>query len=140
MNNQHLQQNQFDQDYYNILVLSIYFYLKHNNYNQTADQLFNESNLAEIFNFPNNSIDNDRTNEEEKLKKKLINSFYYNSYFKANGSFDLLSYFWADFWNIFASKIKGPRPLVSPIDKYLLQEQGKMKLTYNVDMYYQPNK
>lgn len=124
-----------DKDYYNCLLLSLYFYLKHNKYNKTADALFNEGNLPSIFDFPNNNPINEKQINEEKLKKAYINSFYYNSFFQPTDSFDLISSFWTQFWNIFVLKIKGSRPFASPIESYL-NKQGKLKLTYNKDMYH----
>ena len=58
---------------YNYLVLSIYFYLKHNNYNLTAEKLFNEANLKGIFTFPQEV--NEGTSLYEKLIKNLFNIF-----------------------------------------------------------------
>ena len=55
---------------YNYLLLSIYFYLKHNNYNSTADILFSEGNLENIFKFPQDI--KEISNESDKLLKNFI--------------------------------------------------------------------
>lgn len=116
-----------ENEFYNYLLLSIYFYLKHNNYNLTAENLFNEGNLGSVFKFPQEVQEG--TNENEILQKKFIQHFYYNSFFKSQDSFDLVSDFWNQFWEIFAIKIKQNNQTISPMDKYLLQEKGKLKLT-----------
>ena len=107
------------------LLLSIYFYLKHNNYNTTAENLFNEGNLGNIFKFPQEVQEG--TNEAEKLQKKFIQHFYYNSYFKSQDTFDIISDFWNQFWEIFANKIKESNQTISPIDKLI--NQDKMRMT-----------
>ena len=88
---------------YNYLLLSIYFYLKHNNYNSTADILFSEGNLENIFKFPQDI--KEISNEKEKLIKNFIQYFYYNSYFKFQNSFDIFGDFWEQFWVIFSNKL-----------------------------------
>ena len=80
---------------YNYLLLSIYFYLKHNNYNTTAENLFNESDLKNIFKFPQEVKEG--TNPSDRLIKKFIQHFYYNSYFNSEQPDDTT----ADFWNQF---------------------------------------
>lgn len=112
-------------EYYNYLLLSIYFYLKHNNYNTTAESLFNEGNLGNIFKFPQEVEEG--SNEAEKLQKKFIQHFYYNSYFKSQDTFDIISDFWGQFWEIFANKIKESNQTISPIDKLI--NQDKMRMT-----------
>ena len=76
-----IQRTPQETEYYNYLLLSIYFYLKHNDYNLTAESLFNEGNLGNIFKFPQEVQEG--TNEAEKIQKKFIQHFYYNSYFKS---------------------------------------------------------
>lgn len=39
---------------YNFLLLSLYFYLKKNNFNETSEKLFQECKLDSIFKFPQN--------------------------------------------------------------------------------------
>ena len=74
-----LQKTELEKEYYNFLLLSIYFYLKHNNYNISADFLFNEANLNNLFFFPQDISDS--STEEEKLKKKfhklLLRKFFF---------------------------------------------------------------
>ena len=117
---------------YNFLLLTIYFYLKHNNYNIAAECLFNESNLANIFKFPQEI--SDTNNEKEKLLKNFLKSFYYNNYFANCQNFDLLSNFWEIFWNNFSNKIKTGNKAISIIDKYLINE--KKTLSYKENQTY----
>lgn len=105
-----------DENYY-FLLLSIYFYLKHNNYHSTAEILFNETNLGKMFQFPQEV--GEPQNELEKLKKKFINYFYYNTYFQQSDTCDFLSDFWNQFWEIFVTKIKQSNQSNSVMDKYL---------------------
>jgi len=114
---------------YNFLLLTIYFYLKHNKYNLTADNLFNESNLANIFKFPQEV--SDTNNEKERLLKNFLKSFYYNNYFANCQNFDLLSDFWNIFWKNFSYKIKNGNKAVSIIDKYLVGENKKLSYKEN---------
>ena len=58
----------FDENQY-FLLLSIYFYLKHHNHDTTAEILYEECKLGDIFIFPKNIIDD--KSETEKLKKKF---------------------------------------------------------------------
>ena len=89
-------------DSYNFLLLSLYFYLKKNNFNETSEKLFQECKLDSIFKFPKN-LKKPKT-EKEKLTKEFIEFFYSNS-FNNNSNFDLLSDFWNQFWRIFANKM-----------------------------------
>ena len=89
-------------DSYNFLLLSLYFYLKKNNFNETSEKLFQECKLDSIFKFPQ-SIKNPKT-EKEKLTKEFIEFFYSNS-FNNDSNFDLLGDFWNQFWRIFANKM-----------------------------------
>ena len=119
---------------YNYLLLSIYFYLKHNNYNSTADILFSEGNLENIFKFPQDI--KEISNEKEKLIKNFIQYFYYNSYFKFQNSFDIFGDFWEQFWVIFSNKIKQGNKAISQIDNIINQEKNNLKLTYNDKTYH----
>lgn len=116
-----------DENYY-FLLLSIYFYLKHNNYHTTAEIIFNETNLGKVFQFPQD-IGEPKT-EIEKLKKKFINYFYYNTFFQQSDTCDFLSDFWNQFWEIFVSKIKQSNQTFSMMDQYLANT--KMNLTCNI--------
>ena len=113
-----------DENYY-FLLLSIYFYLKHNNYHTTAEVLFNEVSLGKVFQFPQEVPE--PQNEVEKLKKKFINYFYYNTFFQQSDTSDFLSDFWNQFWEIFVTKIKQSNQTNSVMDKYL--SEHKMTLT-----------
>ena len=112
---------------YNYLLLSIYFYLKHNNYNTTAENLFNESNLKNIFKFPQEVKEG--ISPSEKLIKKFIQHFYYNSYFNSDQPDDTTADFWNQFWEIFAKKMKNGNQFISPIDNYIEKEKDTLILT-----------
>ena len=114
---------------YNFLLLTIYFYLKHNQFNLTADTLFNESNLANIFKFPQEV--SDTNNEKDKILKKFLKSFYYNNFFANSQNFDLLSDFWEIFWKNFSYIIKTGNKAVSIIDKFLINENKKLSYKEN---------
>ncbi len=115
-----------DENYY-FLLLSIYFYLKHNNYHTTAEILFKETNLGKIFMFPQEI--GEPNNEIEKIKKKFINYFYYNTFFQQSDTCDFLSDFWNQFWEIFVTKIKQSNQTYSIMDKFL--SDAKLQLTCN---------
>lgn len=119
-----------ENDNHNFLLLSIYFYLKHNNHHTTAENLFNEANLGKIFLFPQDLAESSE-NQMEILKKKFLNYFYYNTYFQQSDTNDFLSDFWNQFWEIFVTKIKQSNQTVSLVDNYL--NECKLDLTYNVD-------
>ena len=89
-------------DSYNFLLLSLYFYLKKNNFNETSEKLFQECKLDSIFKFPQN-LKNPKT-EKEKITNEFIEFFYSNS-FNNDSNFDLLGDFWNQFWRIFANKM-----------------------------------
>ena len=115
---------------YNYLVLSIYFYLKHNNYNLTAEKLFNEANLKGIFTFPLEV--NEGTSLYEKLIKKFIQYFYYNTYFNSEPPDDTISDFWNNFWEIFAKIMKNGNKYNSLIDNYIEKEKNSLILTCKI--------
>ena len=115
---------------YNYLLLSIYFYLKHNNYNTTAENLFNESNLKNIFKFPQEVKEG--TNPSDRLIKKFIQHFYYNSYFNSDQPDDTTADFWNQFWEIFAKKMKNGHQYNSPIDNYIEKEKNSLILTCKI--------
>ena len=126
-----LQKTELEKEYYNFLLLSIYFYLKHNNYNISADFLFNEANLNNLFFFPQDISDS--STEEEKLKKSFINYFYANSFFHINrDKFDIIAEFWGQFWDVFAEKIKHSNTAISPMQEYLSSEGDKMKIVCKI--------
>ena len=115
---------------YNYLLLSIYFYLKHNNFNATAEKLFNEANLKNIFIFPQEVKDGITTSD--KLIKKFIQHFYYNSYFSMEQPDDTTAEFWNQFWEIFAKKMKNGYQFNSPIDNYIEKEKDTLILTCKI--------
>ena len=90
-----------ESDSYNFLLLSLYYYFKKNNYNQTAQKLFQEGILDSIFKFPQDL--KPPTNEKEKMQNEFIEFFYKNSF--NNQNFDFLGDFWNKFWAIFADKM-----------------------------------
>lgn len=116
-----------NENYY-FLLLSIYFYLKHNNYHTTAENLYNETSLGKIFQFPQELPEPE--NETEKLNKKFINYFYFNTFFRQADTCDFLSDFWNQFWEIFITKIKQSNQSNSLIDKYLAE--SKLTLTCKI--------
>jgi hypothetical protein len=89
-------------DSYNFLLLSLYFYLKKNNFNETSEKIFQECKLDSIFKLPHNL--QKPKNEKERLTNQFIEYFYSNS-FNNNTNFDLLGDFWNQFWRIFANKM-----------------------------------
>ena len=115
---------------YNYLLLSIYFYLKHNNYNITAEKLFNEASLKGIFTFPQEVKEG--TSQYEKLIKKFVQYFYYNSYFYSEPPDDSTSDFWNYFWEIFAKKMKNGNKYNSLIDNYIEKEKDSLILTCKI--------
>jgi hypothetical protein len=119
-----LKEKSTDENYY-FLLLSIYFYLKHNNYHTTAEIFFNEVNLGKVFQFPQEIPE--PQSETEKIKKKFINYFYYNTFFQQSDTSDFLSDFWNQFWDIFVTKIKQSNQTNSVMEKYL--SEHKMTLT-----------
>ncbi len=120
-----------NEENYCFLLLSIYFYLKHNNYHTTAEILFNETNLDKIFQFPQ-EIEEAKT-EEEKLKKKFTNYFYYNTFFQQSDTCDFLSDFWNQFWEIFVTKIKQSNQTSSIMDQYLMNTTMQLTCKFFID-------
>ena len=114
-------------DSYNFLLLSLYFYLKKNNFTETSEKIFQECKLDSIFKFPQNL--KTPNSEKEKLTNQFIEFFYSNS-FKNDSNFDLLGDFWNKFWSIFANKMN----MGNNINIETLFEKEKKnisKLTYN---------
>lgn len=58
---------------YNFLLLSLYFYLKKNNFNETSEKLFQECKLDSIFKFPQNL--KSPKSDKEKLTNEFIEFF-----------------------------------------------------------------
>ena len=110
-------------DSYNFLLLSLYYYLKRNNYNQTAQKLFQESKLDTIFKFPEEL--KPPTNEKEKMQNNFIEYFYNNSFNNAN--FDFLGDFWSQFWIIFANKMMKKNKIETLFNK---EQNNILKQTY----------
>jgi hypothetical protein len=116
-----------DEGYY-FLLLSIYFYLKHNNYHTTAEILFNEAGLAKIFLFPQEIVD---SSEIDLMKKKFVHYFYFNTFFQHSDTnstpVDFLSDFWNQFWDIFVDKIRQSNQASPVMDQYL--KGNKLQMT-----------
>lgn len=119
--------SQQEKDNYSYLLLTTFFYLKRNNFNETAANIFSEGNLLNLFKFPQ-EIQDGKT-PSEVLQKKFILSFYSNTFFNSQESFDIISYFWDPFWELLAKKIKKPNQAISPIDKYLEREKKILTMT-----------
>ena len=113
---------------YCFLLLSIYFYLKHYGNHSTAETFFNETNLAKIFQFPQDL--GEPSNEAEKLRKKFINYYYYNTFFQQIDTTDFLSDFWNQFWDTFVMKLKHSNSTNSVMDQYL--SNCKLNLTCKI--------
>lgn len=110
---------------YQFLLLTIYFYLKQNNYNTTAEFLFKETNLGKTFSFP--QYLEEPKNEMDKLKTSFINYYYYNTFYKQGDTSDFLADNWNQFWDIFIEKIKQNNQNYSVMDQYLANH--KINLT-----------
>ena len=124
---ENLDKSKKNTDSYNFLLLSLYFYLKKNNFTETSEKLFQECKLDSIFKFPQN-LKNPKT-EKEKLTNQFIEYFYSNS-FKNDSNFDLLGDFWNQFWIIFANKMNMGNNL--NIETLFEKEKKNIsKLTYN---------
>ena len=114
-------------DSYNFLLLSLYYYLKKNNFNETSEKIFQEGKLDSIFKFPEN-LKNPKT-DKEKLTNQFIEFFYTNS-FKNDSNFDLLGDFWNQFWKIFANKMSmGNNVNIETL--FEKEEKNISKLSYN---------
>ena len=108
---------------YNFLLLSLYYYLKKHNYNQTAQKLFQEGKLDSIFKFPQDL--KPPTNEKEKMQNEFIEFFYKNSF--DNPNFDFLGDFWGQFWSIFANKMINNNKIETLYNK---EQKNILKQTY----------
>ena len=129
-----------ESDSYNFLLLSLYYYLKKNNYNQTAQKLFQEGKLDSIFKFPQDL--RQPSNEKEKMQNKFIEYFYMNSF--NNPNCDFLGDFWAQFWRIFGNKMKNNNNKIETL--FEKEKNNIIKQTYapkNISLNftsYNPNK
>ena len=110
---------------YHFLLLSLYYYLKKNNYNQTAQKLFQEAKLDSIFKFPQDIRQS--SNEIEKMQNKFIEFFYSNSF--NNQNFDLLGDFWSQFWYIFGNKMKNNNNKIETL--FEKEKKNIIKQTYH---------
>ena len=114
-------------DSYKFLLLSLYYYLKKNNFNETSEKIFKEGKLDSIFKFPED------LKEPKTDKEKLINQFiefFYNNSFKNDLNFDLLGDFWNQFWKIFANKMSvGNNLNIETL--FEKEEKNIVKLSYN---------
>ena len=126
-----LQKTELEKKYYNFLLLSIYFYLKHNNYNISADFLFNEANLNNLFFFPQDISDS--STEEEKLKKKF-HKLLLRKFFFPYQQRQVRHHCWilGTILDIFAEKIKHSNTAISPMQEYLSFEGDKMKIVRKI--------
>ena len=112
-----------ESDPYNFLLLSLYYYLKKHNYDQTAQKLFQEGKLDSIFKFPHDL--KPPSNEKEKMQNEFIEFFYNNSF--NNPNFDFLGDFWSQFWSIFANKMINNTKTETLFNK---EQKNIMKHTY----------
>ncbi len=119
-----------ESDPYNFLLLSLYYYLKKNNYNQTAQKLFQEGKLDSIFKFPQDL--KPPQNEKEKMQNEFIEFFFRNSF--NNQNFDFLGDFWAQFWSIFANKMMNNNKVETIFDK---EQKNILKQTYTQNNMFQ---
>ena len=115
---------------YNFLLLSLYYYLKKHNYNQTAQKLFQEGKLDSIFKFPQDL--KPPTNEKEKMQNEFIEFFYKNSF--ENPNFDFLGDFWGQFWSIFANKMINNNKIETLFNK---EQKNILKPTYTQNNIFQ---
>jgi len=115
---------------YNFLLLSLYYYLKKHNYNQTAQKLFQEGKLDSIFKFPQDL--KPPTNEKEKMQNEFIEFFYKNSF--ENPNFDFLGDFWGQFWSIFANKMINNNKIETLFNK---EQKNILKPTYSQNKIFQ---
>ena len=115
---------------YNFLLLSLYYYLKKHNYNQTAQKLFQEGKLDSIFKFPQDL--KPPTNEKEKMQNEFIEFFYKNSF--ENPNFDFLGDFWGQFWSIFANKMINNNKIETLFNK---EQKNILKSTYSQNKIFQ---
>jgi hypothetical protein len=115
---------------YNFLLLSLYYYLKKHNYNQTAQKLFQEGKLDSIFKFPQDL--KPPTNEKEKMQNEFIEFFYKNSF--ENPNFDFLGDFWGQFWSIFANKMINNNKIETLFNK---EQKNILKPSYSQNKIFQ---
>ena len=115
---------------YNFLLLSLYYYLKKHNYNQTAQKLFQEGKLDSIFKFPQDL--KPPTNEKEKMQNEFIEFFYKNSF--ENPNFDFLGDFWSQFWSIFANKMINNNKIETLFNK---EQKNILKPSYSQNKIFQ---
>jgi hypothetical protein len=116
-------ENITESDPYNFLLLSLYYYLKKHNYNQTAQKLFQEGKLDSIFKFPHDL--KPPSNDKEKMQNEFIEFFYKNSF--DNPNFDFLGDFWGQFWSIFANKMINNNKIETLYNK---EQKNILKQTY----------
>ena len=113
-----------ESDSYNFLLLSLYYYFKKNNYNQTAQKLFQEGKLDSVFKFPQEL--KPPANEKEKMQNEFIEFFYRNSF--NNPNTDFLGDFWNQFWAIFANKMMNNNNRTETL--YEKEQKNIIKQTY----------
>lgn len=113
-----------ESDPYNFLLLSLYHYLKKNNFGLTAQKLFQEGKLDSIFKFPQDLKQS--SNEKEKMQNDFIEFFYKNSF--ENENFDFLGDFWGEFWSIFANKMMNNTKVETLFD---LEQKNILNKTYS---------
>ena len=123
-------ENLTENEPYNFLLLSLYYYLKKHNYNQTAQKLFQEGKLDSIFKFPSDL--KPPTNEKEKMQNEFIEFFYKNSF--ENPNFDFLGDFWGQFWAIFANKMINNNKIETLFNK---EQKNILKPTYTQNNIFQ---
>jgi hypothetical protein len=125
----------FDENDY-FLILAIYFYLKNNGHQTSADILFKEADLGAVFEFPkdfenihyvsDNANTGGKTTEYEIVRRKFVNGFFMNTFYKEKNA-DLLSQYWEQFWEIFLEKINEDKTQRSNLDDYLDNVQKTLR-------------
>ena len=124
-----------EKQYREFLLLSLYFYLKNNCYDNTADILFEEANLSQIFKIPKGMNYCKNSPKDIKVLKDLfVNYFYKKSFFNYKGEGDIISEYWNDFYQKFSDNYKYNNLEVSPFkNKELIVKY--LKMFYNSNLY-----
>jgi hypothetical protein len=125
----------------NMLMLALYFFLKNNSYDKTAEVMYNEMNFDKVYEFPSMETNNiikpsiDEAFRQYFFKNVLLKSELERSS-NTNSSNDegnkcqsYLAENWNKFWTLFCRKIENSTSHISPLDEFL--EKSEKKLTYN---------
>ena len=117
-------------------MLSMYFYLKQNNYHKTAESLYSELKLDKVFDFPDLKQNDEALSISEEFKRTFFSSLISRQDDENSDKTDdnyqisFLNQNWNLFWNFFINKIDNGS-FSSPMDEEL--GNSTMKLTYNYD-------